>query len=167
MSVVYGSEGLTTAQKADVNAEVDSALDTAIPGVPTAASMNKLIKDFVDAAISAIDTTAMRGTDSGFLAANYLGLQFTPYTYYGAIAAGASYVPAAKTIVMVANMSGIDAADDFELLYDTIPVASVTNANGPTLRGFYGAIYCEGTNIKFKNNDDAQNNLALEGVTMA
>lgn len=36
---------LGTQAKADVNAEVDSALDTAIPGTPTAGSVNDVLKD--------------------------------------------------------------------------------------------------------------------------
>jgi len=43
---VVGSVGSLAAQaKADVNAEVDSALDTAIPGTPTAGSVNDVLTD--------------------------------------------------------------------------------------------------------------------------
>lgn len=40
---------LTATMKASINAEVDSALDTAIPGTPTANSVNERIKAFDDA----------------------------------------------------------------------------------------------------------------------
>lgn len=47
---VTGSIGSLAAQaKADVNAEVDSALDTAIPGTPTANSINERVKTMDDA----------------------------------------------------------------------------------------------------------------------
>lgn len=47
---VTGSVGSLAAQaKADVNAEVDSALDTAIPGTPTSNSINERVKTLDDA----------------------------------------------------------------------------------------------------------------------
>ena len=42
-------DSLATQAKADVNAEVDSALDTAIPGLPTANSVNERLKTMDDA----------------------------------------------------------------------------------------------------------------------
>ena len=67
---------------AQINAEVDTALDTAVPGAPTAHSINERVKavdDLTQASgagdlasvkgtVEAIPTTAMRGTDSAALA---------------------------------------------------------------------------------------------------
>jgi len=57
---VTGSVGSLAAQaKADVNAEVDSALDTAIPGVPTANSINERIQTMDDADMPGSLTTLL------------------------------------------------------------------------------------------------------------
>lgn len=47
--VVAVADGLTVQQKNDVNEQVDSALDTAVPGTPTANSINERIKTIDDA----------------------------------------------------------------------------------------------------------------------
>lgn len=70
---------LTAAMKASVNAEVDSALDTAIPGVPTADSINQRIRSMDllteasgagDLAAILADTNELQGDDvPGLIAA--------------------------------------------------------------------------------------------------
>jgi cytochrome c556 len=75
-------DDLNDLSAAQVNAEVDSALDTAVPGVPTADSINERVKaidDLTQAAgggdlaailadVAGINGDAMRGTDSAALA---------------------------------------------------------------------------------------------------
>lgn len=103
------------------------------------------------------------------IAAIPTSLQFSEYTYTAALAIGASFTPPAGTIIMIANMGGVDAADDFQLTVQGVPIASVTYASGPTRTGFYGSIYIRGSGdtAKFKNNDSDQNIIYLSGVSMS
>jgi hypothetical protein len=64
---VTGSVGSLAAQaKLDVNAEVDSALDTAIPGTPTADSINERVKTMDDADLPG-DVAAVKSDTAAIL----------------------------------------------------------------------------------------------------
>jgi hypothetical protein len=63
---------LTATMKASVNAEVDAALDTAVPGIPTANSINERIKTMDDADIPGRLPAALSG--DGFMKADLLSI---------------------------------------------------------------------------------------------
>lgn len=117
-----------------------------------------------------VDTSAMVGTNNALLAASYLGLTLTPYAYGPTqIANLATYVPAAKTIVLQAEFS-LDIA-----AVDKIVFVGSTNAdklvepfavnNGLTCSGWSAVMYCDGTS-GFYNSEGGPRDLELWGVTL-
>lgn len=116
------------------------------------------------AAVGLIPTTVQRGTDSALLAASYLGHQFTPYVYGPTSLAGAAtFTPPADTIVMCAYL---DVDQKLRIVNggNTLKIESGMHAQE---RGYIGCIYCDGTNIGFKNGDGSAHDLTLYGVTLS
>lgn len=85
--------------------------------------------------------------------------QFTHYSYAASLAAGATYVPAAKTIVMT---HALQVEDKLELSFG----GRLLKAAGVGFKGFIGAVYCEGSAVGYKNTDAAGQVLYLEGVSL-
>jgi len=95
-----------------------------------------------------------------------LGLDYarrTAYAYDTPLANGASFAPAAGTVVMQALLDCVPADGDLTLLMDVNVRICATSSIGS--HAIIGPIYCEGTNTKFQNNEGAQQNLVLEGMT--
>lgn len=92
----------------------------------------------------------------------------TPFTYGPTnLAAGATFVPAAGTVVTIAALDSV-AADDFKIVHGTVVVlTSGDGADGNALlSGYVGMLYCDGTNVGIKNADSAGRDLVIEGITI-
>jgi hypothetical protein len=88
--------------------------------------------------------------------------QFSKYSYSGSLASLATYVPPDKTIVMSAYLAGT-----IGKLYVMFSTSTILEA-GTNFSGLVGAIYCDGTNIGFKNSDSGgSHTLTLYGLTLA
>lgn len=91
-------------------------------------------------------------------------LQFQEYNYSGALASGVTYIPAAKTIIMMASLAHIQDLD----IYDALtPVRVGGESCGVSEYGYVGCIYCDGSDVGFKNTNIAAGGLILWGVSMA
>ena len=88
------------------------------------------------------------------------GFQFIGYSYSGALAAGAEYVPAADTIVMTAKLN-VGAAAEFRIMYGAIRLWGNPTDN----YGYLGATICDGT-LSYKNADAASKTLVLVGMIL-
>lgn len=84
----------------------------------------------------------------------------TPYNYSAALAAGASFVIPAKTIIMVATLG---VADKLEAHIGS-PIVFGVPAGG--LYGLHGCIYGDGAVVRFKNIDAGSQNLDLKGISL-
>lgn len=90
--------------------------------------------------------------------------QFASYSYGPtSLGIGATYVPAANTIVM---SSYLQANQDLAIRYGASDLKSVGEM-GANSRGWIGCTFCDGTNIGFYNSNIAAKNLTLYGVTMS
>ena len=88
----------------------------------------------------------------------------TPYTYGPTnLGAGATYVPAAGTVVTTASMDGIG-ANEFQVMHGTIIV--VRNNGGDMVDGYVGMLYCDGTDVGIKNGSAGGLDLVIEGFTI-
>ncbi|GAI24626.1 unnamed protein product [marine sediment metagenome] len=86
--------------------------------------------------------------------------QLTEYLHTeSALAAGTTYAPPAKTIIMGAMLS---VADKLEVLYSTYILQTPQTGNN----GVIGALKCEGASVRFKNTDVAAKVLTVWGVSM-
>ena len=89
----------------------------------------------------------------------------TAYTYGPtSLASGATYVPAAGTVVTVALLDGV-AADDFHIVHGTVQIFKIGDQAEFWVSGYVGALYCDGTNVGIKNADAAGRDLSIEGFT--
>lgn len=91
----------------------------------------------------------------------------TPYTYGPTnLAAGATYVPAAGTVVTVAALDAV-ADEDFRIMHGAIEIFKINIATIDVwLKGYVGMLYCDGTNVGLKNADAAGRDLVIEGFTL-
>jgi len=129
----------------------DAVWDEAYAGHTAGAIFGQLIKTTFD--------------DAQIMVPNYS--RRTLYTYGPTnLAAGATFVPAAGTVVTIASLSGV-AANDFMIVHGAITVmqAGALNQDNPLIKGYVGMLYCDGTNVGIKNNDVAGRDLSLEGIT--
>ncbi len=120
--------------------------------------------------VTGLAGAAMRGTDNAFLAAN-AGFQMSAYSYGPtALADGAFFVPPAQTLVTQAVLkdSTVDANNEFywsdtltNLISDAFSIDEINSK-----RGIPRVIYCDGTNVKIRNNTGAQQELQLRGLTL-
>ena len=85
-----------------------------------------------------------------------------PYAYSGSLGAGAIYIPPAKTIVMAAYLNIVA---KLSIMYGAQPIKSYHELT--TDYGYTGAVYCDGVNIGFKNEDGSAQTLSLTGVTIS
>jgi len=90
--------------------------------------------------------------------------QFTAYAYADDLAAGATYVPPAGTIVMFADLVGT--VQDLSIMNEAsnvLPGGELPATSG----GYIGATYCDGTRVGYKNINVAEKGLVLFGVSLA
>lgn len=88
-----------------------------------------------------------------------------PYTYGPTnLAAGATYVPAAGTVVTVAALDGAG-AQDFKVMHGAIAVMD-NIANSGLVDGYVGMLYCDGTDVGIKNGSGGGLDLSIEGFTI-
>lgn len=124
---------------------VDEIWDEVVTGHTTASTFAKLLKDTLDANMS---TRAQQPVE---------------YTHYSSIGAGASVAPSAGVIIHGACMVAVSSADDLQVLQQGID--SLRNAfSGESYKGLTASLYCDGTNMTFKNNDGSAHNISLFGV---
>lgn len=97
------------------------------------------------------------------LLSNVAAVQFAEFIYSAALAAGALFIPAKKTIIMTAFLT---AAQDLSIMWDVQALKSGDD-NGANSKGWHGATYCEGTAIGYKNINVAIQTIALYGLTMS
>jgi len=91
----------------------------------------------------------------------------TAYTYGPTnLAAGATYVPVAGTVVTLAALDAV-ADEDFRIMHGAIEVFKINIATIDVwLKGYVGMLYCDGTNVGIKNADAAGRDLVIEGFTI-
>jgi len=114
---------------------------------------------------------AVPGTNNAFLAAS-AGLQTAAFEYGPtSLADGATYVPAAGTLVYDATLKDAAVADsaDFYVLDagNTVLVDAFNLGQSNQKRGIGIPIYCDGTDIGFKNNSGDARDLHLFGLSFA
>lgn len=135
-----------------VKADTPYLADAALPGTPTAGSIGALVKTNLNATISSRQVAA------------------TTYYYTGALADGASYKPAAGTVVHIAH------------IVFTVPMTGQwylsEDATGQTLidayiqkvhelyRTIQGPIYCDGSNLRFTNVTGGSRTIMLYGYKL-
>ena len=95
-----------------------------------------------------------------------LHAQFSPYALDQAVASGAYLTPADRTIVMGFLQEAATAANDIVLYWDTA-LWTASMASNPWYMGYIGCLYCEGTNVKIKNNNATAETIHLRGLTIA
>jgi len=89
----------------------------------------------------------------------------TSYTYGPTnLAAGATYVPVAGTVVTVAVLDGA-AAQEFSIMHGTIEAMDNIAGSG-LVDGYVGMLYCDGTDVGLKNTSGGGLDLSIEGVTI-
>jgi len=112
--------------------------------------------------------TACKTLQDGKLYAYNVSVNYarrTPYTYGPTgLAAGATYVPAAGTVVTVAALDG-SAAQDFQVMHGTKTVMDNIGGSG-LVDGYVGMLYCDGVDIGIKNSSGGALNLSIEGFTI-
>lgn len=89
---------------------------------------------------------------------------FTLYYHSAALGAGALFVPPANTIIFNAQLGAKQKLDIYE---GAAPVVLATESMGANEYGYFGLmLWCDGTNIKFKNTDAGAAGLILWGLTL-
>jgi len=124
----------------------------------------------IEADTAGLAGAAMRGTDAGLLAANYLGHQMTHYAYGGNLAQNTSFIPPSGTVVTLAHIAfTVIAANDWFFWIGAtgnVVVDAFNQDEGDLQRGINAWMVCDGTD-GFRNNTAGAQDILLRGVTLA
>lgn len=107
------------------------------------------------------------GTANALLAANYLGLTFTSYSYGPtSLSASARFVPPNKTIMMGISLDNPATGTMYIEHAGATEHLIFKNATGTAFEdGVGGAIMCDGS-LAIRNADGSANDLKILGVTI-
>ncbi|GAG65139.1 unnamed protein product [marine sediment metagenome] len=90
--------------------------------------------------------------------------QFAEYNYSAALGAGVIYKPVAGTIIMTAEIA---TKQDLDIYDAAVPIKVGTDSMGANEYAWIGPIYCDGSDIGFKNVAVGAGGFILWGLTMA
>lgn len=130
--------------------------DVPVASIVAAGSIGEVLDDLTAAKIAYID-------------APISGAVITYYSYSGALADTTNFVPAQKTIVMIASLAGVAATDEFRLISTNageLAIARINFIDGAFRAGFHGCLMCDGTNNKFYNRTGGAETLNLYGMSL-